>query len=203
MNLSQWKIIKTSNKKLLDEFVIKQVPNSYYDKLKKFHYINYRLPPVVTNTFGLFYHDSPVLYGIVVFSAPNLELKTRSQTVLGKILSRYNQSIKYSLLNKNCLVISRIVIHPSLRGIGASPFLIENTWRKVAKRFVEITATMLYYRNFLPKSYSYFLTYTSVISPNDFLDYKSKKGAMIHRSKSTLKKYGYALFINEKIKFKF
>lgn len=200
--MSEWKLQKSKHKNLLDELVIKEVHKSQYSKLSKFHYIQEKPPAVIQNTFGLFHKDSDVLYGIIIFSAPSLELLTRNKTIVGKILGKHKRSVKYGLLNKNCIVMSRVVVHPSLRGIGASSFLIENTWRKVGKRFVEITATMLYYRNFLPKSYSYFLKYSRVLSAKEFLDYQSKKGQMIHRAKSPVIKYGYGLFINENIKFK-
>ncbi len=89
--MSQWQLKTVKPKKLLDELLVKEVHKSQYNKLKKFHYIKEAPPAVIQNTFGLFHKNSDVLYGVIIFSAPTLELKTRNRTIFGKLLSKYTK----------------------------------------------------------------------------------------------------------------
>lgn len=195
-----WKYIKNKPKKLLrNELIIKKCKKSEYDKLKKFHYIIQDLPAITYDIFGMYHKD--ILYGIIVYSAPTLELLARSKTVLGKILKKYDKNTRYKFLNKNCKVTGRIVVHPSIRGIGAGSKLVEDTWRKTNVRFVEGLSVMSYYRNFYPNSYSYNIKIKRVLRASEFF-YIDPKASMKNRLKTPIVKYGYVLYINDKIKCK-
>jgi len=198
--MKEWKYLtKVSKKFLRDEFKIMEVSPSEYHKLAQFHYINTKIPGGKRRCFGL-YHNK-ILYGVVIYGMPALALAARKRTVLGKLLAGFrSQRRRGQVLNKNTMVISRIVLHPSIRGIGASSRLIEETWRKIGVRFVEGYGYMAYYRNFHAKSYSYYIRVTRAVSVDEFLNHKSDRGQMIHRLKSPIMKYGYVLYINDNVK---
>lgn len=198
--MNEWKYLNGVKKKYLkNEFEIRKINPLEYHKLSKFHYINTNIPSGRRQCFGLYHNE--ILYGVVLYAMTSLELTARHKTILGKFLSRFkDKRRRCQVLNKNTMCISRLVMHPSIRGIGAASRLIEETWRKLGVRFVEGFGYMAYYRNFHPKSYSYYIKVERVVSANDFLNYKSDKGAMIHRLKSPIMKYGYVLYINENIK---
>ena len=198
-----WKIIKPKRKFILDEMNVRPVHKSQYAKLKKFHYISQLDRAGFRKAFGLFHKDSDILYGIIMYNAPLLELKARKNTPLGKFLKLYkDQSTRYKKTNELCTYISRIVIHPSVRGIGSAAKIVEDSWRETNFRFVEGMGQMVYYRNFLPKSYSYFVKVENILKVSAFFTDKQDKGAMHRRVKSPVLRYGYVLYINEKIKVK-
>lgn len=185
-------------KKLIDELVVSVGTKKEYSKLKKFHYINKNFPAGGYQIFNLKYND--VLYGIIVYSPPILELLARNKTHIGKAMNVKfgHKSAKYSFLNKNFRTISRVIIHPSLRGIGAASYIIKHSWKKTGIRFVECPAAMLYYRNFFPKDYAYYIKVSRRLSAAEFFDnQKSPKGAGIKRLKTPVQRYGYVLNINE------
>lgn len=184
---------------LEQEFEIREVQKHWYYKLSQFHYVNVELPSVVRKVFGLFHKATGILYGAIVYSAPSLEITARNKTPLGAALKRVkNRSERYSFVNKWITYVSRIVIHPSLRGIGAASYLIENTWRKAGTRFVEMMGTMMYYSNFLPKSYAYYFKVEKELPQQDMYPKPTEKAAMQRRLKSPIMRYGYALFIAAK-----
>jgi|APSaa5957512535_1039671.scaffolds.fasta_scaffold02378_9 hypothetical protein len=198
-----WQLLENVEKKWLrDEFTIRPAKLSEYDKLKMFHYITTKRPGGPRFTFGLYYND--ICYGVLIYAVTSLELAARKKTILGKLLSHYPNKVKrYKFLNKNTVTISRIVVHPSVRGIGVGAKLIEDTWRTLGVRFVEGFGYMAYFRNFHPKSFSYYIKINRVLKAKDFFDYQSDKGQMIHRAKSPVLKYGYVLYINPDVKVKY
>ncbi len=198
-----WKLKKQTKKKLLrDEFEIKKCNIREYHKLAKFHYINAKKPTVTPFTFGL-YHNG-ILYGVIVYTFTSIQLAARSKTPLGKILKRYNNiPRKCRFLNKNVLSIGRVVIHPSVRGIGLGYRLVEDTWRNLKVRFVEGFGFMAYYRNFHPDSYSYYIKVQRTLNPSEYFREKDQKGAMRKRLQTPIARYGYVMYINpdEEIKY--
>ena len=125
-----WKYLpKREKKKLASEFELKEVHYSEFNKLKKFHYINTGRVTTVKNSYGL-YHNG-ILYAMLIYNLPTTcYLRGRDKTVLGKILNVHKtRSQKFKFLNKNCRNIARIVVHPSVRGIGLVSRLINETWK--------------------------------------------------------------------------
>jgi len=102
-------------------------------------------------------------------------------------------------LNNNTRIISRIIIHQSVRGVGLASKLIEETWRLIGVRFIELVGFMSYYQNFNPDSYSYYIKVKRVLKSSEFFG-TSNTRAMTKRLKTPIMRYGYILYINEKIK---
>lgn len=196
--MSKWKYQKPFKKKLLvNEFEIRPTNISEYDKLKQFHYIATKKPTTITHTFGL-YHDS-ILYGIIIYNYPMLQLLARKKTIIHKITKNMTKSENAIFLNKNTRIISRIIIHPSVRGVGLASKLIEETWRLIDVRFIELVGFMSYYQNFNPDSYSYYIKVKRILKSSEFFG-TSHKRSMAKRLKTPIMRYGYVLYINEKIK---
>ena len=130
-----WEYTKTKQKKLIDELKIVAGTKADYEKLKKFHYINKNFPVGKSAIFSLKHKNT--LYGVIVYSPPSLELVARSRTHIGKAMTKayLNRTDKYIFLNKNFRNVSRVIIHPSIRGVGSASYLIENTWREVKTSF--------------------------------------------------------------------
>jgi hypothetical protein len=176
----------------LDELVIKETDISAYERLKHLHYISQNAPMINRKVFGL-YADG-VLYGVIVYSHPNLESSARNRTPLGVYLQSIPKPARYRALNQLLLVISRIVIHPSLRGIGAASHLIEQTWRLAGTKYVEIIAQMLYYHSFLPASCAYYTRVEKQLRRQEFF-INDHHAPMAARLKTPTMRYGYGLFI--------
>lgn len=210
--MRMWEYTKTKQKKLIDELKIVAGTKADYEKLKKFHYINKNFPVGKSAIFSLKHKNT--LYGVIVYSPPSLELVARGRTHIGKAMTKayLNQTDKYKFLNKNFTNVSRVIIHPSIRGIGSASYLIENTWREVKTRFVECNSAMLYYRNFFPKSYSYYTKVERQLDEREFFIGRHLKrntlgnggrGASVRRIATPVQRYGYVLYINEDMKIKY
>lgn len=187
-----WQPMSVSRKNLLDELMIRQTNASAYDRLKHLHYISEGLPLVNRKIFGLYAEG--VLYGVIVYSLPNLESSARNRTPLGLYLLTMPKPVRYTALNQLVSVISRIVLHPSLRGVGAASHLIEQTWRLAGTKYVEIIAQMLYYHNFLPASCSYYTRVEKHLRKQEFF-VDSRHAHMPARLKRPVMRYGYGLFM--------
>lgn len=199
--MTKWKYLKSIKKKLLiDEFEIRPTSLSEYHKLSQFHYITTKQPTAPKNTFGVYHND--ILYGIIIYNLTSLQLIARKKTILNKLLQNKTIIQRAKFLNNNVRSIARIVIHPSVRGIGLASKLIEESWRKLGVRFVEGFGFMAYYRNFHPDTYSYYIKAERVLKPSEFFLREDRKGAMRSRLKTPIMRYGYVLYINEKISCK-
>ncbi len=197
--MSEWKYQKRFKKKLLvNEFEIRPTNISEYDKLKQFHYIATKKPTTITHTFGLYNND--ILYGIIIYNLTSLQLAARKKTILHKIMKNMTKTEQAVFLNKNVRSISRVIIHPSIRGIGLAAKLVEETWRQLDVRFVEGFGFMAYYRNFHPDSYSYYIKVQRVLRSSEFFKNSGPRIAMTKRLKTPIMRYGYVLYINDKIK---
>jgi len=199
-------------KKLIDELKIVAGTKADYEKLKKFHYINTANPSGKLCVFSLKHKNT--LYGVIVYSPPILEIVARNRTHIGKAMNKayLDRSDRYKFLNKNFRYMARIIIHPSIRGIGSASYLVENTWRKLNTRFVEGMGSMLYYRNFAPKSYSYYTKVERQLNQNAFFVARHQRqnargyggrGASLRRIATPVQRYGYVLYINEDMKIKY
>lgn len=195
-----WKYLpKRPKKNLATEFELRKVGIKEFEKLKKFHYISTGRVSIPMSVHGL-YHNN-ILYAIVVYNlATTSHLRARSKTVLGKILDSFKtRGQRFRFLNKNCRNISRIVVHPSVRGIGLVSRLINETWPKLGVRFIEGYGFMAYYRNFHPKGFSYYIKVRKTLTTGEFFHKKTKneKGSMLERLKTPVQTYGYVLYINK------
>ena len=210
--MRMWEYTKTKQKKLIDELKIVAGTKADYEKLKKFHYINTANPSGKLCVFSLKHKNT--LYGVIVYSPPILEIVARNRTHIGKAMNKayLDRSDRYKFLNKNFTNVSRVIIHPSIRGIGSASYLIENTWREVKTRFVECNSAMLYYRNFFPKSYSYYTKVERQLDEREFFIGRHLKrntlgnggrGASVRRIATPVQRYGYVLYINEDMKIKY
>lgn len=188
-----WTTKQIEQKNLHDEFEIKLCSIKEYEKLKMFHYINYSYPGGYRETYGLY--NKGILYGLIIFSVPILELTARNKTPYGKYLqSIKNKNMRYKLLNSQTSNISRVIIHPSIRGIGAAKLLIGEAIKRQKRDYIEIMATMLYYGNFCPGNYNYYIKVKKKL-PFEALS-KGRKGPSYNRTGSAYYKYGYVQWCN-------
>ena len=199
--MKMWKLENNlTSKRLLNEFTLSKGTKQDYYKLVKFHYISEKFPSGKYYIFKLTHND--IVYAVVVYSSPTLSIKARSITKYGKLLSKKfkNKSDQYRFLNKNFINISRIIVHPSVRGIGVSSYLIEESRKLLNYRFIECVSTMLYYGNFAPKSYSYYCKVKSISSARSlFYKVGFKNSNTVIRTGSPIKYYGYFLIINKNV----
>ena len=193
-----WKLIESKKLDIKEEFVIKSASKTTYNKLKQFHYINESLP-IGSIIYGLFDKQNDIPYGVICYSIPSLAILGRNRSHLGKILKGLSKSKQTRFINRNLRVISRVIIHPSIRGIGLTPYLIENSRGKIPVRFIEINAGMLFYHNFLPKTYCNFVKVKVVEQSGKLFNIDSKSNTL-SRTHSPIRRYGYGLFINKDVK---
>jgi len=76
------------------------------------------------------------LLGIVVYSHGPVELALRNRATGG----RFSRNV--ALLNRECRILRRLVIHPDVRGCGLGHYLVRRTLPQVGTRYVECLAAM-------------------------------------------------------------
>jgi hypothetical protein len=126
-----------------DKIIFEEGTTENYKELKKYHYINHNVS-FVKKVYCLKFEEETV--GVLVFCYPALQLKGRN------IITNKKYSGKGKLLNKEVLCISRVVIHPTFRGIGLSSILLQKSIDEIFKfnkdlKLIELISTMT---NFSP-----------------------------------------------------
>jgi|GEM_PF-3949951 len=197
-----WHLLKSiETKDMRDEFYVKKCEKSEYFKLMEFHYLIARLASGIYLFYGLYHKDNHILYGIVCYGTPLMALKARDQTILGKILNKYHQRERLSKINKLVIAGRRLVLHPSVRGVGFSAFLLEEAHKQIEKPFIEYMSVMSYYNNFFhPQDYAYYVKVSSLHSLKYVYTKRGPKGEGIReRIISPRQNYGYTLYVKKEL----
>jgi ABC-type ATPase with predicted acetyltransferase domain len=126
---------------LLSEVSITEGGVRDYRELEVFHYKGFT-PAYIAKIFKALYRDGNV--GVIVYSYPPLESKARRR-VFGSNLRSYAKSGRL-------LRISRVVAHPSWRGVGLGVRLVSETLHLCGADIVETEATMAVYNPFFEKA---------------------------------------------------
>lgn len=198
-----WQLINPEQKNIFDEFEVKRCLRSDYYKLNEFHYIETKLPMSAEEFFGLYNKKSGILYGINVYGTPLISLKARDRTVLGKMVFNQgrNKSERLKILNKYVANSQRLIIHPSIRGIGFAKFLVAEAHKLIRKPFIEHVSIMSYENFFLPKDYTYYIRVSHLHDLRYLyikLDKFNARGKGIRKRVMTpLQTYGYTLYIKK------
>jgi hypothetical protein len=117
-----------------------------YAKLQRFHYCP--KPPATWSQIWTIKHevpadfpsDSPVVpIAIAILSHPCLNSSARDRALN---LHRLPQKRRINFINKNIRTISRLIVHPTYRGLGLASTLIRHLLHSSPTRYTESFATM-------------------------------------------------------------
>jgi len=200
--MTDWQLLKEIPKKdIYDEFYVKRCHKAEYYKLMEFHYLISKLASGIYLFFGLYHKDTDILYGIVCYGTPLMALKARDETILGKILKKYHHRERLSKVNKLIIAGRRLVLHPSVRGIGFSAYLLGEAHKMIDKPFIEYMSVMSYYNNFFhPQDYAYYIKVNSLHSLKYVYTKRGPKGEGIReRIISPEQNYGYTLYVKKEL----
>ena len=205
----QWKLKQDIiPKKLEDSFYVRRGDLSSYKRLKEFHYIDSDSTPIGGEIYGLFNKSTDIIYGVAVFTVPIISIRARTESVLGRALKKCSKDrTEYAQrLNKLAIYGRRIILHPSVRGVGLAPHFLNEVHKLIQKPFIEHMSLMSYHHNFLPNNYDYFIRVKRLAQLDDFFsrNIKSKSGIpsrtrIQNRLKTAEQNYGYALYIKRDI----
>lgn len=125
-----------------------------YERLKRFHYKSKNEKDStglrVKDCYRLLHGDD--LMGVIVYSRSYLNLKPRNLVFGERYVFTPGDLHKARLINEEIARISRVVIHPKLRGIGLGEFLVRETLTRVDAKVVEVLAIMAKYNPFFEKA---------------------------------------------------
>ena len=125
-----------------------------YERLKRFHYKSKNEKDSaglrVKDCYRLLHGDD--LMGVIVYSKSYLNLKPRNLVFGERYVFTPGDLHKARLINDEIVRISRVVIHPKLRGIGLGEFLVRQTLPRVDAKVVEVLAIMAKYNPFFEKA---------------------------------------------------
>jgi ABC-type transport system involved in cytochrome c biogenesis ATPase subunit/N-acetylglutamate synthase-like GNAT family acetyltransferase len=125
-----------------------------YERLKRFHYKSKNGKDStglrVKDCYRLLHGDD--LMGVIVYSRSYLNLKPRNLVFGERYVFTPGNLHKARLINEEIARISRVVIHPKLRGIGLGEFLVRETLPRVDAKVVEVLAIMAKYNPFFEKA---------------------------------------------------
>ena len=118
-----------------------------YNQLKIFHYVNHNLT-FQRAIYKLSYEGLTI--GVICFCFPSLMLKGRNEC------SPKYKTAGGKVVNKEVVNISRIIIHPTFRGIGLSTILLKKGIELFYKehpdtRLIELISTMSHFNPFAGK----------------------------------------------------
>ncbi|PVX25172.1 MAG: hypothetical protein CW691_05355 [Candidatus Bathyarchaeum sp.] len=92
------------------------------------------------------------LIGVIVYSRSYLNLKPRNMVFGQRYVFTPGDLHRANLINEEIARISRVVIHPKIRGIGLGAYLVKETLSKVDAKAVEALAVMARYNPFFEKA---------------------------------------------------
>jgi ABC-type transport system involved in cytochrome c biogenesis ATPase subunit/N-acetylglutamate synthase-like GNAT family acetyltransferase len=125
-----------------------------YEKLKRFHYRSKNEKGSaglrIKDCYRLLLGDD--LIGVVIYSRSYLNLKPRNLVFGERYVFTPGDLHKARMINEEIARISRVVIHPKLRGIGLGEFLVRETLPRVDAKVVEVLAIMAKYNPFFEKA---------------------------------------------------
>ncbi len=118
-----------------------------YKKLSKFHYRQAKLG-AVKNIYKLTYKDNTI--GVIVVTYPHLALKGRN--IFNN--NKYSKMTKENCtkINEEYECISRVVLHPSYRGIGLAYYFLKEYFKLSECKYIETLAVMSKYSPFFDKA---------------------------------------------------
>jgi len=119
---------------------------SDYESLKEFHY-RAEAPPFTKRVFKMLLGDETI--GVIVYTTTIFMLANRN-VAMPKLKEMYaqDQKLYMAFLNANFLRISRVVMHPRVRGIGLAVKLVRETMPLTKKRYIETIAAMARFNPF-------------------------------------------------------
>jgi hypothetical protein len=82
-----------------------------------------------------------IVAGVIVYSMPPLGLELRN-VALGESPLKMSLKNRFSFINKNIRIISRVIIEPRFRSIGLAEKLVRETMNKVDVPIIEALAVM-------------------------------------------------------------
>lgn len=130
----------------IGDIVIAENGKSPDTTLLKYHYKNTKMPAMVTNTFTALLNNYPV--GMIVYSVPMRTYMLGSFLMSRRDRRRYDKlstDEKRLLSGNNTLIVSRVVIHPTFRGIGLGAYLLRETLSMVDKKVIVLSSVMSNY----------------------------------------------------------
>jgi len=161
----------------MDEISVVELGKNPDISLLKYHYKNTKMPAMITNTFTAVFKGYPV--GLIVYSVPMRTYMLGSFPMSDDDRERYeelNVDEKRLVSGNNTVIISRVVIHPTFRGIGLGARLLRETLPLVDKKVVVLSSVMSNYVSFCeaagmtqiaPKSSSKFKRLTKFYKAHD------------------------------------
>ncbi|MBS7642770.1 MAG: hypothetical protein QW374_04960 [Candidatus Bathyarchaeia archaeon] len=126
---------------LLKDVEIVEGRKKDYMKLEIFHYKGFT-PVYVANVYKAVYHDDIV--GVIVYSYASLSNRMRRRV--------FGSDLRDLAKSKKLLAISRVVVHPSWRGVGLGARLVADTLTRTDADIVEAMAAMAIYNPFFEKA---------------------------------------------------
>ena len=136
--------------------VLKPGTRADYKSLERFHYL--AGPPATFAQIWTIYHQKsdlrksaricairdhsslpPTPIAIAVLSYPCLNCHARDRALK---LTKMNPKRRHHFVNKNIRTISRLIIHPTYRGLGLASILINCILNNCPTRYTEALATM-------------------------------------------------------------
>lgn len=206
---SQWKLRDPNTvvaKDIKDEFEVRETDIEDFRKLISFHYISTISVPGI-HYFGLFHKETGDIYAMIVYVRSLLNIGVRKHTLLGRILNRYRTTYeKNQVMNKIALRGCRLVLHPSIRGIGISNWFVQQAHDKLNIPFIEYLSLMSYYHRFLPLNYDNYFRITKLADTDDLFQPKvrnsdniSSRARIGNRLRTPIQKYGYTLYIKKDV----
>jgi ABC-type ATPase with predicted acetyltransferase domain len=130
----------------LDEIEFVSIGQGSDTSLLKYHYKNTKLPAMITSMYNALFRGYPI--GLIVYSIPIRTYMLGQFNMTPKERERYESlsvDEKRLLSGNNTAIVSRVVIHPTFRGIGLGAHLLRETLPRVNKRVIVLSSVMSNY----------------------------------------------------------
>jgi ABC-type lipoprotein export system ATPase subunit len=134
---------------MLDQIQMSRITQRDDLSLLKYHYKNVKLPAMVSDIFAFTYHGHTV--GLVVVSVPIRTMMLDKFYITPKELKLFNSltvNERRLVSGSNVVIISRVVTHPTFRGIGLASNMLKSCIPLINKRVVVISSVMSNYVGF-------------------------------------------------------
>lgn len=134
---------------LLDAVTIAKGTTADWLKLKPLHYAAGN-PATVHSVWSAFHPEIPGPAGVIVCSYPDLHSAARNLATDSKYQNVQDRRVA-TVLNREVVKVSRIVICPQLRGIGLAGSMLEHVVSSCGARYVECVTSMSRWTRFLER----------------------------------------------------